>query len=212
MSGVEFGRAAGDYASFRPAFAARLFERLRDLGVGLAGQLGLDVGAGAGLLGRGLAAGGGGGGGAGLDLGVLGAGTGLLGRGLAAAGVRVVESDLNLELLRQATAAERVVAAAEGLPFGDGVFDAVTAGQSWHWFDRRVTPREVRRVLKRGGRVAIVYQTYLPLEGNVAWASEGLILKYRPGWRHAGGVGINGQALKDLQAAGFVGIESFSFD
>jgi hypothetical protein len=39
-----------------------------------------------------------------------------------------------------------------------------------------------------------------------------LILKYRPGWRHAGGVGINGQALKDVQVAGFEGIESFSFD
>jgi SAM-dependent methyltransferase len=124
----------------------------------------------------------------------------------------VVESDPSLELLRQATAGARVVAAAEGLPFGDGVFDAVTAGQSWHWFDRRVAPREVRRVLKPEGRVAVVYQTYLPLEGNVAWASERVIRKYRPGWRHAGGVGINGQALKDLQAAGFVGIESFSFD
>lgn len=184
MSGVDFGRAAGDYGSYRPAFAERLFERLREMGVGLRGQLVLDVGA----------------------------GTGLLGRGMSEGGVRVVESDASFELLRQATARERVVAEAEGLPFGDGVFDAVTAGQCWHWFDRRRAPREIGRVLKAGGRAAIVYQTYLPLEGNVAWASERVILKYRPGWRHAGGVGINGQALKDLQAAGFVGIESFSFD
>ena len=181
---MDFGRAAGDYGSYRPAFAPRLFARLRDLGVGLAGQLILDVGA----------------------------GTGLLGRGLSAGGVRVIESDPSLELLRQAESGARVVAAAEGLPFGDGAFDAVTAGQSWHWFDRHVAPREIRRVLRPGGRVAVVYQTYLPLEGNVEWASEREILKYRPGWRHAGGVGINGQALKDLQSAGFLGIESFSFD
>src|SRR5215217_4269748 len=98
MSGVDFGRAAGDYASYRPGFAPRLFERLRETGVGLAGQRVLDVGA----------------------------GTGLLGRALGAGGVRVVESDASLQLLRQATAKERVAAAAEKLPFGDGVFDAVT--------------------------------------------------------------------------------------
>src|SRR3954467_9522325 len=125
MSGVDFGRAAGDYGSYRPAFAPRLFERLRGMGVGLAGQFILDVGA----------------------------GTGLLGRGLTAGGARVVESDASFELLRHATAGPRVVAKAERLPFGDRVFDAVTAGQSWHWFDRRVAPRESRRVLKPGGRV-----------------------------------------------------------
>jgi SAM-dependent methyltransferase len=184
MSVVDFARAAGDYASHRPPFDPRLFERLRALGVGLPGQRVLDVGA----------------------------GTGLLGRGLSAGGARVVESDPSVALLRQATAGPRVVAAAERLPFGDGVFDAVTAGQSWHWFDRRVAPREIGRVLRPGGKLAVIYQTYLPIEGNVAWASEQLILKYRPGWRHAGGVGINGQALKDLQVAGFGGIESFSFD
>jgi 2-polyprenyl-3-methyl-5-hydroxy-6-metoxy-1,4-benzoquinol methylase len=99
MSGVDFARAAGDYASFRPAFAARLFDRLRALGVGLPGQSVLDVGA----------------------------GTGLLGRGLSAGGARVVESDPSIDLLRQAMARACVAAAAEGLPFGEGVFAAVAA-------------------------------------------------------------------------------------
>jgi SAM-dependent methyltransferase len=181
---VDFARAAEDYATYRPPFDPRLFARLAAFGVGLPNQLILDVGA----------------------------GTGLLGRGLAADGARVVESDLRPELLRQSPHRARVAARAERLPFADGSFDAVTAGQCWHWFDRGAAPLEIKRVLKPGGRVAIVYQTYLPLPGNVAAASEAVILRHRPRWRHAGGVGINGQALKDLQTAGFVDIESFSFD
>jgi SAM-dependent methyltransferase len=136
----------------------------------------------------------------------------LLGRGLSSGGARVVECDSSIDLLRQAKGAARVAAHAERLPFSDERFDAVTAGQCWHWFDRRIAPLEIWRVLRPAGRLAIVYQTYLPLTGNVAAASEGLILRYRPQWRHAGGVGINGQALKDMQAAGFTRIESFSFD
>jgi len=123
-----------------------------------------------------------------------------------------VECDSSIDLLRQAKGAARVAGHAEWLPFADERFDAVTAGQCWHWFDRRLAPLEIRRVLRSDGRLAIVYQTYLPLPGNVAAASEALILRYRPQWRHAGGVGINGQALKDMQAAGFTQIESFSFD
>lgn len=181
---VDFAKTAGDYAVYRPAFDVRLFERLRALGIGMPGQSILDVGA----------------------------GTGLLARELRAGGARVVECDASMELLRQARGAARVAAYAERLPFADWRFDVVTAGQCWHWFDRRVAPLEIRRVLRPGGRLAIVYQTYLPLPGNVAAASETLILRYRPQWRHAGGVGINGQALKDIQMAGFTQIESFSFD
>jgi ubiquinone/menaquinone biosynthesis C-methylase UbiE len=117
---VDFGRAAGDYVQYRPAFHPELFERLAAMGVGLPPQVMLDVGAGTGLLGRGLA---------------------------RAAGVRVIETDAKLELVREAWGTERLVARAEALPFDDAQFDAVTAGQCWHWFDRRAAPAEIRRVL-----------------------------------------------------------------
>src|SRR4051794_22268906 len=120
---VDFGRTVVDYAAYRPAFDPKLFGRLQGLGVGLADQSILDVGA----------------------------GTGLLGVGLIVGGSRVVECDASFELLQQARSAGRVVARAEVLPFADQRFDAVTAGQCWHWFDRRIAPREIRRVLCAGG-------------------------------------------------------------
>jgi len=181
---IDFGKSAGDYTEYRPGFHSNLLARLQRLGVAVPDQTILDAGA----------------------------GTGLLGAALAPGGAHIVESDPSLPLLRQSNCPARVAARVEHLPFQDASFDAVTAGQCWHWFDRHAAPREIARVLKPRGRVAVVYQTYLPIAGNVAHASEELILRYRPNWRHAGGVGINGQALKDLQSARFTDIESFSFD
>ena len=138
----------------------------------------------------------------------IGSGSGLLARGLKG---RIVQCDTSLALLSRA-GGDRVIGRAERLPFEDRQFDAATAAQCWHWFDRRAAPLEILRTLKPGGRLAIIYQTPLPAPGNLVEASERLILRFRPGWRHAGNVGINGQALRDIQFAGFTGIESFSFD
>jgi ubiquinone/menaquinone biosynthesis C-methylase UbiE len=45
------------------------------------------------------------------------------------------------------------------LPFADNSFDVVTAAQCWHWFDRVQAPREILRVLRPNGSLAVVYQT-----------------------------------------------------
>lgn len=180
---VDFSRTTDDYVRYRRPFAEELFQRLRGFGIGQAGQSVLDIGA----------------------------GTGLLSTALAQRGCRVVAADRELAMMRHAPIAHRLVAIAEALPFAAGTFDVVTTSQSWHWFDREVAPREMLRVLRPGGRVAVVYQMYLPLPGNVAEATEGLILRHRR-WRHANSAGIHGPVLRKLHIAGFSEIESFSFD
>lgn len=139
----------------------------------------------------------------------LGSGTGLFGAELQSRGCQVIHVDPSPDLLSHPAS---VVARAEAIPFTDNTFDIVSAAQCWHWFDRITAPLEILRVLKPGGQLAVVYQMYIPMPGSVAAASERLILKHRPRWRHANSAGINGQVLRDMQASGFAGIESFSFD
>jgi SAM-dependent methyltransferase len=181
---VDFENTGADYAEYRPPFAAELFERLAHFGIGLPGQRALDIAS----------------------------GTGLLAEQLRGQGCEVIASDPSVGLLSHAQRVHRVAAHAEGLPFNDASFDLVTAAQCWHWFDRTLAPREILHVLRAGGLLAVIYQTYIPLPGSVAEATERLILKHRPSWRHANSTGINGQVLRDVQIAGFVDIESFSFD
>lgn len=139
----------------------------------------------------------------------LGAGTGLFGQELAAKGCNVLFSDPSPGLLQKPGS---ILAKAEAIPLEDASFDIVSAAQCWHWFDREVAPGEILRVLRPGGWVVVVYQMYIPLPGSLAEASEALILKHAPRWRHANSAGINGQVLRDVQAVGFNQIESFTFD
>lgn len=88
------------------------------------------------------------------------AGTGKLTRLLARtpATVTAVEPmpGMRQELRRHVEAAAIVAARAEQLPFGAGTLDAVTVAQAFHWFSVRSASRELHRVLRPGGRLAIV--------------------------------------------------------
>jgi SAM-dependent methyltransferase len=101
---------------------------------------------------------------------------------------------------------------AESLDAADASLDVVTAGQCWHWFDRSRAAAEIARVLKPGGRLIIAYFDWLPLRGNMVEATEALVLRHNPAWPHGGSMGVFPDILRDLGEAGYVGIESFSFD
>ena len=189
---IDFGKTAQDYAQHRAGFPATFFERLTAFGVGISEQNLVD----------------------------LGTGTGALARQFAFQGCRVIGIDPAGPLLEQARrlAAEASlsiqyrVAKAEATGLPDSSIDAVTAGQCWHWFDRSVVARELRRILKPNGLLVIAHLDWLPLKENVVDLTEKLILKHNPEWNMSGGCGIYAQWLKDVAEAGYTDIESFSYD
>jgi SAM-dependent methyltransferase len=190
--GVDFGRTAEDYATHRAGFPGELFVRLAAMGVGRSGQHLLDLGTGTGTLARGFAH-----------------------RGASVVGVDPAEP-LLVEARRlsehEGVRVDYREGRAEDIDAPDGVFDVVTAGQCWHWFDRRAAAAECRRVLVPGGTLVICYFDWLPLDGNVVAATEALILEHNPHWPAAGGLGTYPLWTLDVAEAGFIGLETFSFD
>ena len=143
----------------------------------------------------------------------IGSGTGALARGYARLGARAVAADLSPAMLRQAAdLPRRVVARAEAFPFRAASFDAVTAGQCWHWFDGPATARECRRVLRPGGQLVVAHFDYLPLPGSAAEASEALILARHPSWPMAGITPLHGRWDAHLLGAGFLELTSTGWE
>jgi SAM-dependent methyltransferase len=192
MKTVDFGHTAQDYGRHRAGFPPDFFARVASWGIGLPRQDLLD----------------------------LGAGTGTVARGFALRGCRVTGLDPARPMLEQAQELDRaagvsvnyVCAEAEDSGLPDASFDVVSAGQCWHWFERGRAAAECFRLLRGGGSVLIAHFDWLPLPGSVVEATEALICKHNPRWQFSGGTGIYPAWFADLAGAGFIGLESFSFD
>lgn len=91
----------------------------------------------------------------------LGAGTGKLTEVLVALGHDVHATDPDEQML--AVLRERLpdvrtsLATAEDIPAPDASYDVVVAAQAFHWFDHERALPEIARVLKPGGRVAVLW-------------------------------------------------------
>ena len=187
---ADFGPTVADYGRHRAGFPEEMFERLAALGVGLPGQRLLDLG------------------------------TGTLARSFAHRGAVVTGIDPSAAVLREA----RSLASGEGLDVDfrpgtaeatgltDRALESVSAGQCWHWFKRWRALAEAGRVLVPGGSLAICHFDGLALAGTVVAATEELILAHNPDWPGAGGSGFYPRWAAGAAEAGFIGIETFSFD
>lgn len=96
----------------------------------------------------------------------VGAGTGkltsfLLARGLT---VEAVEPDPRMlaVLARNNPDARLHQCDSTSLPVEDGSLDAVLVADAWHWFDVEATTTELRRVLKRGAWLGLVWNVGTP--------------------------------------------------
>ena len=90
----------------------------------------------------------------------LGAGTGRLTAALCERGLEVIALEPDAEMAKLLTARlpriRAEIATAERMPLPDASVDAVFVGQAFHWFSRPEADREIARVLRPGGIVAIL--------------------------------------------------------
>ena len=103
----------------------------------------------------------------------LGAGTGKLTRALVGRVSRLHAVDPSPNMLAQLSVAvpTAIVAAgtAEHIPLPDDSVDAVLVAQAWHWVDPERAIPEVRRVLRPGGELGLIWNVR---DESVPWVAE----------------------------------------
>jgi SAM-dependent methyltransferase len=139
-----FEAGAGLYASGRPGYPAEIDDWLRDA-LGLApGKAAID----------------------------LGAGTGKFTARLVATGATVTAIEpvaaMRAEFRRALPGVESVEGNAEAIPLPDGGYDAVVCAQAFHWFATPAALAEIRRVLKVGGALGLVWNVR---DERVSWVA-----------------------------------------
>ena len=91
----------------------------------------------------------------------LAAGTGKLTRLLVPSGANVIAveplPEMRRELERRVPRVATLAGTAERIPLSESYVDGVTVGSAFHWFDAEKALREIHRVLKPGGGLALIW-------------------------------------------------------
>jgi SAM-dependent methyltransferase len=113
----------------------------------------------------------------------LGAGTGKLTRALIPHARRVIAVDpgpnMLAQLRRAVPDADAMLGSAETIPLSDDSVDAVVCGQSFHWFRQDEALPEIRRVLRPGHGLGLIWNLRDP-EDDLQKVVTGLIEPFVP--------------------------------
>lgn len=103
----------------------------------------------------------------------LGAGTGKFTRLVAATGASVIAVEPVARMRAQLSAALPAVTALEGsaeaIPLADASADAIVCAQAFHWFANAAAMAEIRRVLRPGGRLGLIWNVR---DESVDWVAR----------------------------------------
>ena len=102
----------------------------------------------------------------------LAAGTGKLTRLLVPSGADVIAVEPIAEMRAKIENARVLEGTAEAIPLADASVDAVTVAQAFHWFRPEEALREIHRVLRPGGGLALVWNVRDESDPIHAAASE----------------------------------------
>lgn len=159
-------KTARDFGQFRDLYPESFYRKLHCFGIGQRGQRVLDMGTGSGVIPRHM-----------IRYGAMFTG--------------IDTSSSKIHQAKKISYREGMdiffdVRPAEKTDFPDKSFDAITACQSFMYFNRSLVLQEAMRILSKNGYLAIMNMAWLPGEDNIANESEKLVLKYNPRWKGAG--------------------------
>ncbi len=162
----DWGKTSEEYAKYRDIYPPVFYQKVADRGLCVKGQKVLD----------------------------LGTGTGVLPRNMYKFGAEWVGTDISPEQIEQAKrlaseagmTIEFKTVSAEKIDFPSETFDVLTACQCFWYFDHQKVAPEFHRILKKDGRLVILYMAWLPFEDEIAGKSEDLVRKYNPAWTGGG--------------------------
>jgi SAM-dependent methyltransferase len=112
----------------------------------------------------------------------VGAGTGKLTRALAPYGARLIAlepvAEMRAVLERQVPKVQTLAGRAEEISLAEASVDAIVAGQAFHWFDGPRALAEFHRVLRRGGRLGLIWNRR-DARQQLQQAIDGIITPHR---------------------------------
>lgn len=162
----DWGRVSEDYVRYRDIYPDIFYDKIISRNLCVNGQSVLDLGTGTGVLPRNM-----------YRYGAKWTGVDISENQIAQAQKMAAQLNQNIQY---------IAAPAETLDFEEDSFDVVTACQCFWYFDHEKIAPKLSRLLKKNGRLLILYMAWLPYEDEIAKASEKLVLKYSPKWSGAG--------------------------
>lgn len=160
----DWGKTSADYAKFRDIYPQEFYNKILERKLCINGQTVLDMGT----------------------------GTGVIPRNMYFYGAKWIGTDISENQIEQAKLMsegmdiEYYALSAEDLDFPEETFDVITACQCFWYFNHEMIMPKLHRILKKDGRILILYMAWLPFEDKIAGESEKLVLKYSPNWSGAG--------------------------
>lgn len=159
----DWGKTSADYAKYRDIYPKEFYEKIISRNLCVNGQKVLDMGT----------------------------GTGVIPRNMYIYGAKWIGTDISHNQIEQAKILskgmdiEYYAYSAEELEFEEKSFDVITACQCFWYFDHEKIMPKLYNLLKKDGRILVLYMAWLPFEDRIAGESEKLVLKYSPNWSGA---------------------------
>ena len=158
----DFGKTSLDYSKYRDIYPKSMYQKIFNLGIGHKGQKILD----------------------------LGTGTGVFPRAMYKYGGEFTGIDISKEQIEYAKKLSEKqnmnimykFCSAESTGLNSHEYDVITAVQCFIYFDKLKIIPEIIRLLKKDGKMVIVWMGWLPFESKICEETIKLVLKYNPKW------------------------------